>query len=57
MNDDGFLPGFIVACIVNGFFMWWVTSNIDDSWRHQIVQHGCAEYYLDDNHDRQWRWK
>lgn len=29
----------------------------DNSWRDQISDHGCAEYYLDQNHERQWRWK
>lgn len=23
----------------------------------EIVDHGCAEYYLDENHKAQWRWK
>ena len=30
---------------------------IDDSWREQIVAHGCAEFYLDQKNVCQWRWK
>ena len=25
-------------------------------WRREAVSSGRAEYYLDENHERQWRW-
>lgn len=30
---------------------------VDKYWKKQIANHNCAEFYLDGNLDRQWRWK
>lgn len=27
-----------------------------DQWRNEAAKQGHAEYYLDENHQRQWRW-
>lgn len=59
--DEDTLVG-IVAAI---FILVWVvliTSGITQacvnaSWERQIVQHNCGEFYLDAEHNRQWRWK
>lgn len=52
-----FLVG-ILAGIGVTILVWGETQQAtNDSWRYQIVEHGCAEYYLDKNHERQWRWK
>ncbi len=45
----------LVMSLILGLAMF--NGGIDNSWRDQIVQHGCAEYYLDGKNDRQWRWK
>lgn len=29
----------------------------DDVWHNKAVKHNKAEYYLDNNNNRQWRWK
>lgn len=55
--DQGFVVGIIMTAVTLVMFFAWVAKLTDDSWRDQIVAHGCAEYYLDENHDRQWRWK
>lgn len=28
-----------------------------DKWEKEAVERGHAEFYLDHNHERQWRWK
>lgn len=30
---------------------------INDQWRDEAEERGHAEYYLDDENNRQWRWK
>lgn len=57
MSDDGFLPGVIFTAIISFVILFWIKQAIDDSWRHQAENHGCAEFYLDSNRERQWRWK
>lgn len=33
------------------------TVEENKDWRNWTVDTGRAEYYLDDKHERQWRWK
>jgi hypothetical protein len=54
--SDSFLSGATIASIAWFIFYALLSSGIDDSWRHQIADHGCAEFYLDQNKDRQWHW-
>lgn len=46
----GFGTGAILASALTAFLA-------DCLWRHEAVNQGHAEYYLDENHKRQWRWK
>lgn len=55
--NDGFWPGVIVTAMLMSLVFAFSQQQTNRSWRDQIADHGCAEYYLDDNHDRQWRWK
>lgn len=55
---------FIIVCFMVGFFISGVGAGgqfmhafVDDTWRDIIANKGCAEYYLDEKHQRQWRWK
>lgn len=48
----GFLLGITVSIIFVGF-----TLGDQGSLKAEAVEAGHAEYYLDENHDRQWRWK
>jgi len=56
-NDVGFtfLIIFVLLALVFvvGFLSCDLTSN---SWRNKAVEVGAAEYYLDENNSRQWRW-
>jgi hypothetical protein len=59
MNDvtDGFITGLIVGGSLMFIVLNFYLKYADDSWRQQIVDHGCAGYYLDVNSVRQWDWK
>ncbi len=51
---------FVIIAVILIFVVMGLAAfngGIDNSWREQIVQHGCAEYYLDGKNERQWRWK
>lgn len=56
MSDDGFIPGLIVATVFWLFVAGITIPTINDSWRQQIVDHGCAGWYLDSNSKKQWNW-
>lgn len=56
MNDVinlGLVVGFIVG-ITAGIM---VASVVHFTWKERAVKQGKAEFYLDSNHNRQWRWK
>ena len=53
---DDFWGGIMFASIIWVLIFIAVTNGKDDSWREQIVSHGAATYYLDQNHERQWNW-
>jgi len=57
MSNDGFVAGVILTALIFSLVVCWQKKEIDDSWQHQIEAHGCAEFYLDANKDRQWHWK
>lgn len=48
------LAGSMACCLIMGPME---NLLIDEYWQDQIVKHGAAEYYLDQNYHRQWRWK
>lgn len=55
MSDGA--AGFLVClsiCLIIGSA---IIAGINESWEDDVVTHGCGEYYLDQNHYRQWRWK
>lgn len=55
--NDGFVPGVVMTALLFFVILGFLRSGLDDSWRHQIADHGCAEFYLDQNNERQWNWK
>lgn len=48
--------GLFAGLAMSGLIHSFASMSQDDSWREQITNHGCAEFYLDTNHDRQWHW-
>ena len=58
MNDEdsGVIAGMVIASILWLSVIGWVVPNVNDSWRQQIVDHGCAGWYLDGNSVKQWNW-
>jgi hypothetical protein len=51
------LPLLVLAIVTHGiaFLLGQVFEWSD--WRNDMVKRGFAEYYLDENNVRQWRWK
>lgn len=50
--------GFFMGIIPWGGLAMFVTFELlDAKWRKEAVKQGKAEFYLDENHKRQWRWK
>ena len=60
MKDNNEL-GVFFAGLVTGILMFmgllYFTGNTSAQWQDKAVAHGAAEYYLDENYSRQWRWK
>jgi hypothetical protein len=58
MSDDTKeITGFIVAILGVAILPSYMThSGTDWSWRRQIAGHHAAEFYIDENNYRQWRW-
>lgn len=60
MNDNtndywlGVCAGGVAFTLFTGTLVWNINT---DAWRADAVAHDKAEYYLDKNHERQWRWK
>lgn len=56
MNDEllsfgaGFFFGLILGTIAT-------IASIHNHFENRTVKDGKAEYYLDENHEKQWRWK
>ncbi len=51
------LPLIIVMTTIFSVTNILTQCNVNRHWKDKIVKQGCAEYYLDANYDRQWRWK
>ena len=48
----------ITAIIVFGLIIFFVGVHVGyNTMKNHAVKAGRAEYYLDDNNERQWRWK
>lgn len=62
MRDDCYIFNFLFVGVIAGAFLITVVGsaiivNHDAEWKKDAVKRGYAEYYLDENNDRQWRWK
>lgn len=44
----------IIGVIISSFGVY---NASETRWKNDAVKHDKAEYYLDQNHERQWRWK
>lgn len=52
----------LVGIVAHSIFMWWMGRatgkvEVETKWEEATVKLGHAEYYLDENNQRQWRWK
>ena len=58
--DDDFIQGLLIGMLIAAFIagMAWMTFPYKEKHYHdEAVKAGHAEYYLDANHDKQFRWK
>jgi uncharacterized membrane protein len=50
------MENFIVGLICVILAVWLSIAVANTIWRVEAVEYGKAEFYLDKNHNRQWRW-
>jgi hypothetical protein len=48
-----FVTSLLLGVLVGGYVFEGLANN---RWQDEIESRGCAEYYLDENHEPQWRW-
>lgn len=48
--------GFLIATVFYIVLSFLVIDKIITGWQYLAVTHHAAEFYLDENHERQWRW-
>ncbi len=49
-----FLIGVVIGLFIGALIMGVLVSR---GWHNEAVEKGKAEYYLDEDYSRQWRWK
>lgn len=60
MNDDfsaGCVIGFVITFIAMLVSILFIVSCNNELWQAEAVKQGKAEYYLDYQNTRKWRWK
>ncbi len=61
MNDEFSPPSFLVGLVTGVVLMLIYSAALkatpEKSWQNYAVKAGKAEYYLDENNNKQWRWK
>lgn len=51
-----FILGVWIAFVFSFIFGTLVVDITNMQWQDAIQNHGAAEYYLDENHFKKWRW-
>ena len=59
---DNFLKGLALGFVVTAWMCIYLSGlyrdpRIEKEWHDEAIKQGHAEYYLDENNERQWRWK
>ena len=57
MSKGGIIFAVILLISIPVILATAVIGGVNDGWRNDAVAHGAAVYYLDENHERQWKWK
>jgi len=58
VNDPGPIIFTVIIAFMLALFVGLKTqATCDDIWRDQLAKSGHAEYFLDNNNERQWRMK
>lgn len=56
-NELLFISVDVIMVFICGFLLGRLVGNKTDEFHDEAVKKGKAEYYLDENNERQWRWK
>lgn len=56
-NTNSFLAGLTVASLVYIGIIVFTGALSKSTWQERAVKAGKAEYYLDADNNKQWRWK
>lgn len=54
MKDSDLVAALFLGLALGALTAWGITYC---AWERTAVNHGHAEYYLDEHYERQWRWK
>lgn len=60
MNDKvspAFSFGLALGSLLFLAIIFFTNAKTESAWQREAVKAGKAEYYLDENYERQWRWK
>lgn len=60
MNTDDFISvvvGFVLGFLVTLFLCSAYVKSQEKRWQIEAVQRGHAEFYIDKDFEKQWRWK
>ena len=52
----GFKVGFFCGVILGVIFSIFIAFLVNSKWEYEAVKQKKAEYYLDSNNNREWRW-
>lgn len=55
-NPTGLSLLILFGFLLISFGVFSIAEVVNSNWRQEAVKHHGAEYYLDQNHERQWRW-
>lgn len=55
--NDGLDIGLITGAVIGLFLGILIAFLVHVDWKKDSVKQGKAEYYLDESHNKQWRWK
>jgi uncharacterized membrane protein len=50
------MENFIIGLICVGIAVWLSVAGANAIWKIEAVRHGKAEFYLDKDYNKQWRW-
>ena len=56
-SPPSFVVGLFTGIVLMLIYIATLNATPERAWQNLAVKAGKAEYYLDENNDKQWRWK